>query len=107
MTKISETDSTCNVQLSLNSDFDSAVDSGSIWLNISKWNMRLYRKKECTADTIPHSFTFSEICVNLSVDFYGSKTEHSTPVLDWIVPAEGQQEFAKQKPLETQLFQIP
>lgn len=105
--KISETASTCNAQLSLNSNFDSVVDSGSIWLSICKWNMRLQRKKGCTADTISHSFILSEMCVNLSVDFYWSKIERSTPVLDRLAPAEGQQEFAKQKLLETQLFQIP
>lgn len=34
------------------------------------------------ADPVPHWFTFTEICVNLSVDFYWGKIERNTPALD-------------------------
>lgn len=82
MMKINETNPTCRAQLSLNSNLDSVVDSGGIWLNLSKWNGRIYRNKKYMADPVPHWFTFTEICVNLSVDFYWGKIERNTPALD-------------------------
>lgn len=67
----------------------------SIWLK--KWNRKACRKsaQQILFLTVP----------NLSVDFYWSKTDWGTSVLYWLVPAKGQQEFAKQELTEMQIFQ--
>lgn len=81
------------------------VDSGGIWLNICKWNRKIYRKKRRATELDPHSFAFREIWANLCAKFCWGKIEQSMPILDWLVPAEEQQESAKQELIETQVLQ--